>query len=122
MKLKPKQITAAYRAVQELCKIVFPYKTARGVATLCKRLADENNTVILVEKNLVKEYGGTVSADGHCGFPDNEAAMKFQEARNVWLEQEDEIELPKVDLSQNTSLIRITPAAIEALDGIVIFD
>lgn len=122
MTLTPKQVTTAYRAVTELSNIVLPYRAARAVAALKKRLAEENDTVAAAEKNLVKEYGGQVSPGGHCDFPDDDAAQRFNGAREAFLEQEDEIKLPAVDLSKHTSLIRITPAAIEALEGIVIFE
>ena len=119
--MTPKQITAAYRAALELSNIVLPYKEGRAVLNLKKRLAEEADIISACEKNMVKEYGGTVNADGRCNFPDEDTAQKFQAAREAWLEQEDEINLPKVDLSKHTNLIRITPAALEAMDGIVNF-
>lgn len=122
MTLTPKRIAAAYRAITELSTIVLPFQPSRAVMALKKKLAEETDTVAAAEKNMVREYGGTVNADGRCNFPDEDTAQKFHAAREAWLEQEDDIKLPKVDLSKHTNLIRITPVALEALDGIVIFE
>lgn len=120
--MTPKQVTAAYRAVLELSNIVLPYKSARSVATLAKRLAEENNVVADMEKNLVAEFGGKMRPGGVCDFADQNTAKRFQTALEAAREQEDEIRLPTVDLSEYTNLIRITPASIDALEGIVIFE
>lgn len=120
--MTPNQITAAYRAVLELSNIVLPYKAARSVAGLKKRLAEENDIVVDMEKKLVAQYGGEVRHGGACEFPDPDAAERFRAVLNEAREQEADIKLPTVDLSAHTGLIRISPAAIEALEGIVIFE
>lgn len=122
MKLTPAKVTAAYRAVLELSNIVFPYKPARSVATLAKRLAEENDIVADMEKKLAAEYGGEMQPSGVCDFPDPDTAKHFRDALEEIREQEAEIKLPTVDLSRFTSSIRISAASIEALEGIVIFE
>lgn len=122
MKMTTTKVTAAYRAAMELSNIVLPYKPARSVATLAKRLAEENDIVADMEKKLAAEYGGKARRGGIFDFPDPETAKKFQDALEETREQEAEIKLPTVDLTGHTGLIRITPAALEALDGIVIFE
>lgn len=120
--MTPNQITAAYRAVLELSNVVLPYKAARRVTLLKKRLAEENDIVVDMEKKLVAQYGGEVRHGGACEFPDPDAAERFRVVLSEAREQEADIKLPTVDLSAHTSLIRISPAAIDALEGIVIFE
>lgn len=120
--MTPSRILAAYRAVLELSNIILPYKAARSVMALKKRLADENDTVVDMEKKLAVEFGGEEIPGGAYEFPDVDTNVRFQEALKEAKEQEDDIRLPTVDLSKYTSLIRISPASIEALDGIVIFE
>ena len=120
--MTPNQITAAYRAVLELSNTVLPYKAARRVTLLKKQLAEENDIVVDMEKKLVAQYGGEVRHGGACEFSDPDAAERFRTVLNEAREQEADIKLPTVDLSAHTGLIRISPAAIEALEGIVIFE
>lgn len=120
--MTPNQITAAYRAILELSNTVLPYKAARRVTLLKKQLAEENDIVVDMEKKLVAQYGGEVRHGGACEFSDPDVAERFRTVLNEAREQEADIKLPTVDLSAHTSLIRISPAAIEALDGIVIFE
>lgn len=120
--MTPNQITAAYRAILELSNTVLPYKAARSVTVLKKQLAEENDIVVDMEKKLVAQYGGEVRHGGACEFPDPDSAERFRTVLNEAREQEADIKLPTVDLSAHTGLIRISPAAIEALDGIVIFE
>ena len=120
--MTPNQIASAYRGILELSHVVLPYKVARRIADLKKRLEAENDTVAEMEKNLAKEYGGTLHADGSCDFPDPETARKFNDELNEIRKQDDDIQLPKVDLTKYSGMIRISPAAIEGLAGIVVFD
>lgn len=122
MNMTSRQISAAYRAILELTGIVLPYAPSRGVMDLKKRLEAENDTVVAMEKNLVVEYGGEVHPGGQCDFSDTDTAQRFREALEEARDQADDIKLPTVDLSKYTNLIRISPAAIEALEGIVIFE
>ena len=101
--------------------MVLPFKTARAVARLRKRLKVEFSTVVEMEKVIVDSCGGQTCENGY-KFPGPEQTQAFQEGHRKMMEQEDEISLPVVDLSAYADQLRITPAAIEALEGIVIFE
>lgn len=119
--MTPKQIVAAYKAIHELSGTVLPYRAARGVEALKKRLTEEFETVLEMERNLAEEYGGKLGSGGY-RFPDREQAERFRTIHNAAMEQEDDIPLPAVDLSKYTDMLRISPGAIEALEGLVIWE
>ena len=120
--MTPKQITAAYRGVLELSNVILPYKVARRVTALKKRLAEETDTVSEMEKALAVRYGGELHADGTCDFQDAETTRQFNDELEKLRSEDDDIQLPHVDLSKYASAIRISPAAVEALEGIVTFE
>ncbi len=120
--MTPVEIVNAYRGSLELSNIVLPYKEARGVAHLKKRLEKENDIVAETEKAMAEQHGGKPNLDGTYSFGSPEEAGKFREALSEFRKQNDEIDLPMVDLSKHTSLLRLSPSAVEALDGIVIFE
>ena len=47
---------------------------------------------------------------------------EFLKRRDEMMDQEDSITFPVVDLSKYTDMIRISPGALEALSGIVVFE
>ena len=122
MRMTPTQITAAYRAAVEVSKTVLPYQVARRVAKLLRALAAEVDVVAAADRALADQFGGEVSAGGSITFRDQEQAAEFAAARAEYLRQEADIHLPRVDLSKYVDMMRITPEAIYALDGIVVFD
>lgn len=119
--MTPNQIVKAYRAVNELTNTVLPYKAARGVTSLSRRLQEEFGVVAAMERAMAEKHRGRLEK-GTYRFPDNETAHSFSEEYKQAMEQNDDVELPIVDLSKYIDLIRISPGAIEALDGIVIFE
>lgn len=121
MIITPNRIVSAYKAIHELSGTVFPYREARGVAKLKKRLTEEFETVLGMEKSLVEEYGGKC-ASGSYQFPDQDLAERFRQVYSAAMEQEDDIPLSAVDLSKYTDTIRLSPGAVEALEGLVIFE
>lgn len=121
MKMTTRRIVDAYRASQELSDMVLPFKVARTVARLRKRLGEEYSTVLEMEKTMVDSCHGREEANGY-RFPTEEEAKAYYAAHRKMLEQEDDINLPVVDLSAYASQLRITPGAIEALEGLVIFE
>lgn len=121
MKLTIKRIVGAYRASRELSEMVLPFKTARAVAQLRKRLGEEYSTVVQMEKAMVDSCHGEETEDGY-RFPTKEEAQAYYEAHRKMLEQEDDVSLPVVDLSAYVAQLRITPGAIEDLEGLVIFE
>lgn len=116
------QIVDAYRAVRELSDTVLPYKAARGITRLKKRLDEEFATIISMEQALIKKYGGKCCEHGRYDFASTEDAQAFSEELNAAMSQDDDMNLPQVDLSAYSGLIRVSAGAIEALDGLVIFD
>lgn len=122
MTMTPNQIKNAYRATLRLSNAVFPYKVARSISNLGNRLAEEVKTVSNVEKAIIEKYGGTVERNGAVTIEDPENACKCVEELNDFREQGDDIKLPVVDLSKYVDSIRISPADIDALEGLVIFE
>lgn len=120
--MTPNQITSAYKAIIRLSNAVFPYKTARSIAKLKRRLAEEVDTISDTEKRIIEKYGGTVKKNGSVTIEDREQADACVEELDGFREQEDDIKLPVVDLSKYVDSIRISPSDIDALDGIVIFE
>lgn len=120
--MKPTQIVKAYRAVQELSGVVLPYRVSRGIAELSRRLSEEFDTIAAMEKNMLDEYGGTADSGGVIHFPSEDASKAFFAKYKEAMEQEDDIELPAVDLSKYVDSIRISAGAAEALEDIIIFE
>ena len=120
--MTPNEVVAAYRAILELSKAVLPYKTARQVAVLNRALRAEHDTVVAAERALADKYGGAVSPAGSVDFPNADSAEAFNRERARFMEQDADIQLPTVDLSKHTNLIRLSPESICALDGIVEFE
>lgn len=116
------QIVGAYRAVRELLDVVLPYRASREIARLKKRLDEEFSTVLSMEQALVKKYGGESHENGKYHFPSPEDTKAFAEELSAAMRQEDHIKLPQVDLSPYSGLIRVSADAIEALEGLVVFD
>lgn len=121
MQMTPRKIMGAYKAIHELIPIVLPYKAARQITKLKKRLVEEFETVVAQEEALVQEYGGQREGNRY-KFSDEQVAQDFQVAHTAFLNQEDSIDLPHVDLSSYQDMIRVSIGAIEALEGIVTFE
>lgn len=120
MKLTPQRIMAAYKAIHELSNCVFPYRVTRNVHKLKKRISEEFEVVLEHEQALVTEMGGTLQ-DAQYHFDSVEQAELFNRAYTDFLHQEDEVSLPKVDVSSCLDSVRISSGAIDALQGIVDF-
>lgn len=120
--MTPNEIIHAYRAVQELSGAVFPFKLARDIARLKKRLSDEFSTVLAMERSLVEHYGGEVKGNNFV-FSTSSAREAFtKHYENVMTQDDDSIPLPTVNLTGYTDGLRLSPDAVAALEGIVIFE
>lgn len=120
--MTPNQIKNAYRAIQELSGVVFPYRVARGIAALKKRLLEEVEAVAAMESALVEKYGGKIDRTGNAKVS-GENAQAFVDEYNAMMEQNDEsIQLPVVDVSAFADTLRISPDAVGWLEGIVLFE
>lgn len=120
--MTPNQIKDAYKAVQELSSVVFPFRVSRGVTALKKRLGEELDTVAGMEKALVDKYGGTVAKNGSITIAGEDAKAFADEYNALMAQDDDSIKLPVVDVSAFADMIRISPGAVEALEGLVIFE
>ena len=117
------KIVDAYDAFQELSKVVLPFKKARALAGLKKKLKESFDVAQEAELAIVEEFGGTKDYGGVYSFKNNDDAVKCQKAIQDYMEQDDDsIDLPHVDLSDYTNQIRLSASALEALEGIIIFD
>lgn len=120
--MTPNQIVNAYRYINDLSASVFPYTVTRDIVRLKRRIKDEFDTILSTEQGMVVKYNGLINKDGTYSFPDGEAAMQFAEEYEEFRGQDEDIALPTVDLSKYAASIRISAAAVEALDGLVIFE
>ena len=120
--MTPNDIKNAYKAIQELSGTVFPYKVSRSIATLKKRLGEELETVAAMEMALVEKYGGSVLPNGSVRVV-GANSQAFADEFNAMMGQNDEsIVLPVADVSEQADVICITPGAVAALEGLVIFE
>lgn len=118
--MTPIKVMAAYKAIHELSVCVLPYKTARQVHKLRTKLTEEFDTVLNAEKTMVEKHGGKVQ-NGTYDFPSAEAGIAFKKEYDEFLQQEDDIVLPRVDATKCSDAIRISASAIEVLEGLVDF-
>ena len=122
MKLKQKEVIMAYRAVLELSEARFPYRTAREVAALRRRLREEYETVAEREAALEKELGVEALETGQFRTKSPAAAAEFRRRHEEQMNEEAEIDLPAADLSGFAETLQVSPDCLEALEGIVTFE
>lgn len=120
--MTPNDILNAYRGALELSRCVLPFKAARAVAGLKRALQTEYETLCDAEAAIAERNGGTRMANSQWTFPDPESKERFDEALGAFMKQEADVELPKADISKYADQLRLSPDAIFALDGIVVFD
>lgn len=120
--MTPNDIKNAYKAIQELSGTVFPYKVSRGIAALKKRLGEELETVAAMEMALVEKYGGIVEPNGSVRVRGANSQAFADEYNDLMVQDDESIKLPVVDVSAYADTLRISPGAVEALEGIVIFE
>lgn len=122
MKLKQREVIAAYKAVHELAEVRFPYKTAREVAALRRRLREEYETAAEREARLAEAMGVEAVGTGQFRTKDPAKAEAFRKQNEKQMDEEAEIDLPVVDLSAFAETLRVSPDCLEALGGIVVFE
>ena len=121
--MTPERIVRIHDALDELSGVRFPYKVARQLAVLNRRVNEETAIIYTMERDLVKQFGGTVSKLGALRFDSNEAREAFAAAHEtIMLEENEEVSLPTVDLAKYTSMLTLSPSALDALEGVVIFE
>lgn len=122
--MTPKKIMEAHRGIQYLTSIALPFKEARALARLKKSLEENLGVILDAERKLVQAHGGAYTEKpGRYRFKDNETAMRFYEDLQAFQNQDDDtISLQTVDLSGQADQLNISAEAIEALEGIVIFE
>ncbi len=117
------KIIDAYGAICGLSKIVLPFKKARALTELKKKLKESFDVIQQAELTIVEEFCGEQTQNGIYQFKSDEDAIKCQKAIQDYMEQDDDsIELPTVDLSDYTDQIKLSASALEALEDIIIFD
>lgn len=120
--MTPNEIIHAYRAVTELTGAVFPFKLARDLARLKRHLSAEFSAVLDMERALVARHGGEIKGNNFV-FPTSAAREAFsRDYENIMTQDDDSIPLPKVNLAGYTDGLRLSPDAVAALEGIVIFE
>lgn len=122
MKLKQREVIAAYRAVLELGEVRLPYRKAREVAALRRRLREEYETAAQREAALARELGVETAENGRFLARDAARAEEFRRRREAQMDEEAEMDLPAADLSQFTDMIQLSADCLEALEGMVIFE
>lgn len=121
--MTPKQIIDAYRGIRELANITLPFKVSRGILKLKKAIDEEFEAVRSYEEQLAERFAGKNEPGGRLSFATREDADAFLAEKEKFMAEENEdIKLPTVDLSKVADQIRVSAAAMEALDGLVKFE
>lgn len=120
--MTPREIINIHNALNELSKTVFPYKTARKIAGLSKRVKEEIDIINSQEHAIANKYGGKYEPGGKINFSDSDAAVKFAKEFDVMMDEDVDVNFTPVDVSKYTDALRLTPKTIEALDGVIIFE
>lgn len=119
--MKPSQIVNAYKAILELDNVPMPYRTARQVAALRKRLKEEFDVIRGMEEALAADYGGKFDGASY-QFETTETARAFAGQLNAVMDQDDAVNLPGADLSGTAEALHLSPFAVAALDGLIKFE
>ena len=119
--MTPIEITEAYKAVRELSGCILPYRVTRELHHLKKRLTEEFEVIFESERSLVTKYGGKPTKQG-AHFEHPEDFEYFKDAYEAFMHQDAEVELPKVNLAAYADTLNISANAIDALEGLVIFE
>lgn len=118
--MTPRKIMAMYKAINELAANVLPYSAARQIRILQKNIAEEFETILQGEKNLVRQFGG-ITDNGTYKFESADTAQKFHEAYESFLSEEVEVAWPKINLVGISATLRISAFTLEALEDVIIF-
>ena len=127
------QYVTAYMALAALVKKEFPYETAYKIVSLKQRLAGKVDFYVAEEKKLVEKFAkkdadGAVVTRGAEFFYKGETDEEIGENRRAFeraraelgaLDTGEEIEPITIRVPED---VRISPEAIEALDGIAVFE
>ena len=116
------QLIKAYSHIDELFRLVLPYQTTRSLLCLKKQLKEEVDTALAMQSALIEKHAGIQNEDGSYRFPSIKDQKAFMADYDALMNQDQTIHLSCVDLTRFTDVIRISPAAMEALDGIVLFE
>lgn len=122
MKMRQRDVVAAYRAALELGEVRLPYRKAREVAALRRRLREEYETAAEREMDLARELGVEPGENGRFRTREAARAGEFRRRREEQMNEEAEIGLPVVDLSEFADTVQLSANCLEALEGIVIFE
>lgn len=120
--MTPGRIADAHRAMCELKPIAFPYHETRELCALVRRLEEEKAVVFGFEKAMLEKYGGEVTDGRKISFENVEAAIAFKHEQEAFMNTPEPIDLPTVDLSVHVDRIQLSPNALKALEGIIIFE
>lgn len=117
-----RQLVSAWRGVQELDRLVLPYATTKALVRLKRQLQEEVETARAMEKSLMEAHGGTPGENGRISFRTPEDLEAFQTKYEAAMTQEVEHFLPPVDLTAYVEQVQLSPGAMEALEGIILFE
>lgn len=120
--MTPAEVINVHNALYELSKTVFPYKTARKIAGLSKRVKEEIDIINSQEHAIADKHGGKYEPGGKINFPDEDAAVEFAREFDAMMNEEVDINFTPVDVSKYADALRLTPKTIETLDGVIIFE
>lgn len=120
--MTPREILKIRDALSELNNVVFPYKIARKIAGLNRHVQNEVDVISAQENALINKFHGKRKGNS-LDFGDVDVLEQFLSERNEMMEEDnEEIRFTPVDLHQYTNLLNLTPKAIDALDGVIIFE
>lgn len=124
MTLNAQRIISAAQAITSLTTTTFAYRYARQISRLKRWLDEECTSISNAQIALVEKYHGVVHADGSITFdaPDDQKSFIAETSRQF--QESIDYDVPVCDLRGgcNNDDLRISAVALEALDGMIIFD
>ena len=115
------QILNALPVVQKMSGFKLPVKKAYKIYSLAKKINEYRDFFINEEKKLIDKFNATILDNGNIKLNSSEDQVKFSEEHfalmNTIIEDIEMVELNFNEIGD----MEITPAEIEALDGVVNF-
>lgn len=124
MILNAKRIISATQAISSLATVPLAYRYARQINRLKRWLDEECESITNAQIALVRKHHGTVHSDGAITFETLEDRKSFIGETDRQFQESIDYDVPVCDLRDgcDSADLRISAIALDALDGMVIFD
>lgn len=115
------QILNALPVVQKMAGFKLPVRKAYKIYSLAKKINEYRDFFINEEKKLIDKFNAEILDNGNIKLNSPEDQMKFMEEHASLMETNvEDVEIIELSFAEMGD-IEITPAEIEALEGVVNF-